>query len=212
MAPRWLLGPALLVPVVIEGCDADSHPAPPVYLRPLVLDAGAPSPPERDVGAPASIDPPLLPDWCHGERAASVGASGRSSEIAQSYSSAQERSCAALTGPMLPDQFALWTTYLDEYSSVMTGCVDLLTPPPGGILAFGPANTAAIGLPHGPLSRGDADLLIATYLAAFASALSLTAEDQARVEAHLWRSAEPEIDASQGDALALCAGFADAGN
>jgi hypothetical protein len=197
--------------VFTEGCDgSSSRLATRVYHQPSVLDAGFSLEPVREARAAAPM-PALLPDWCGSERDGSLDAAQFIDEIVGLYSNAQRASCAGLTAGMLDDQLASWWVYLNDYTRVMLGCVDLVMPPPGGILEFGPANTAAVGVSHAPLSRADAALLIGAYLSAFAGPLSLAAEDRALVEAHLWRSAEPHIDPSRRDGLALCASVSPTG-
>jgi hypothetical protein len=192
--------------------DGSPHRAPPLYLSPVLIDAGLESAPELATTAATSPATPLLPDWCGAARGAALDAALKIGEISDAYVNAQRVVCEPLTREMLEERRAAWRTYVYDYTRVMAGCVDLDMPPPGGILAFGPANTPAVGVPRPSLSRSDAALLIDAYLSAFVSALSLASEEEALVEAHLWRTAETEIDPGQVAALLVCGNAPDAGD
>jgi hypothetical protein len=151
--------------------------------------------------APASSPAPLLPDWCGPERG-ELDAARKVGEISDAYLNAQRTACAGLTQGIA---LSSWSKYIYDYTYVMAGCTDLAAPPPGGILKFGPANTRAVGLVGAALSAEDVDLLVEIYVRTFAQALSLSSEERALVEAHLLRTAEPEVDPSLPAGLAVCA-------
>jgi hypothetical protein len=191
------------------GSDDRVRPAPSiVYLSPAVIDAGVEVPHEADATVSGT---PLLRDWCGSEDAGATDAPNAIAAISSAYLAAQLVVCRSMTEEMSSAQLTAWEVYIYDYSRVMAGCLQIKMPPPGGILAFGPANTAAVGVLRSPLSREDARLLIAEYLSAFVRALALDSDDRALVETHLWRTAEFEIDASLPVGLSVCAEGGDAG-
>ncbi|MEY4545599.1 MAG: hypothetical protein RL685_1794 [Pseudomonadota bacterium] len=200
----WRIAWCELLLLSTASCDGSgSRPAPPLYLQPTVIDAVRVDGPDVLDATRASTAPPapLLPDWCGPERG-ELDAARKVGEVSDAYLNAQLVACAGLTRGIALDS---WRKYLYDYTYVMAGCVDLITPPPGGILKFGPANTGAVGLVGASLSADDVDLLVAIYARTFAQALSLSGEERLLVEAHLLRAAQPEIDPSLAEGLAVCA-------
>jgi hypothetical protein len=90
----------------------------------------------------------------------------------------------------------------------MMGCPVYEDPVAGGISAFGPANTAVLGVNRPALGRDDVTHLIDFYLAAFVQERSLSVDDQERLSAYLWKAAEPEIDPGATAVLSRCKGDA----
>jgi hypothetical protein len=130
--------------------------------------------------------------------------------IAQRYDEASIGDCRT-TGLLagLEDQpHDAWWDYLLNYSNALAGCPLIVTPLPGGIAAFGPGNTAAIGLPHPPFTREAAGLLIEKFLSAFSAGFGLAESERGLVEAHLWEVANVTI---AEDATAWMSRCSDAG-
>jgi len=186
------------------GVDARSFDE---YLVPEIADAGT---------ATSSLDPPpadeaLLDDWCSNPDAGGAMDPMRAvATITDAYLEAQRRLCPRLTEALSSAELGNFRTYVYEYTSVMVGCVNAVRPPPGGILAFGPANTPAVGLARPALSAEDARVLGEAYVAEFASALLLDEADRALVAAHVASTAQSVIDPSLSS-ISLCAASGDAG-
>lgn len=151
-------------------------------------------------------------DWCARAGSGIAAQTRFFSGIVDDYTLAQEEDCATagLTSELSDDLYPDWLNYLIGYTNAMVGCPLIDGPVPGGILAFGPANTPALGVVRAPLGRDDAERLIASYLDAFARALLLSDAERAAVESHLWGTAEAEIAAGASRTLWRCDG-ADAG-
>jgi hypothetical protein len=127
--------------------------------------------------------------------------------VSDAYFVDQRRDCrtAGLTASLPRDKNAAWLSYLFNYTNAMTGCPLIYDPPPqGGINAFGPANTPVLGIPRPTLGRDDVALLIEKYSLAFSDALELSDSERAAVEAHLWRTAESEMDPASSNTLSIC--------
>ena len=135
-------------------------------------------------------------------------------EIAKNYSAATDQDCETqgLTAAFDHQNRTDWRNYLVSYSLLMAGCPLLFGPVDGGILAFGPGNTVAIGVPRPPLGKDDAALLIERYTAAFAAALDLQPEQADAVTTHLWQTAQAQIDPAASETLSVCPTGADAGS
>jgi hypothetical protein len=97
-----------------------------------------------------------------------------------------------------------WLDYLIGYSTVMLGCPPRSTPVPGGILAFGPANTAAIRLPPPPFGRDDAELLIRYYFSSLSASVPLSESEGAYLTARLQEAAELAVDVTMTAGLSTC--------
>jgi hypothetical protein len=126
--------------------------------------------------------------------------------ITRDYESDRTADCetAGLLSQPIEELRAAWWDYLIGYSAALAGCPPLPVEVPGGIRAFGPANTAAIGVPRPRLGMDDVSSLISKYMAAFAAELGLTADERQAAEMHLWTTAEGEMDPSASDVLSTC--------
>ena len=136
--------------------------------------------------------------------------------IAQDYDAHRSADCrtAGLLPPLDAARRDEWWDYLLNYSNALAGCPLVVTPLPGGVDAFGPANTGAIGIQHPLLTELAAELLIEQYLAAFTSGFELTASDASLVEVHLRSAAAAQIQPGASDWTSRCgldAGRADSG-
>lgn len=110
----------------------------------------------------------------------------------------------ALVSALSETQVGDWLTYLINYSHALFGCGLLFDPLPGGVDAFGLANTEAVGLASPMLGTEDAALLIDIYLDSCANELTLTSAQQAELREHLEAAAQPRIDASLTAGLSDC--------
>lgn len=126
--------------------------------------------------------------------------------VAQGYDGDRAADCH--TRGLLPELGAPrrrdWWDYLIGYSLLMLGCQPRSTPVPGGILVFGPANTAAIGQPSPRLGRADVDRLSAQYMGNLVAYVPLSSAERSVVEAQLRDTAELTIDANLSDVLSQC--------
>jgi hypothetical protein len=145
-------------------------------------------------------------DWCARLGSNLLEQVDAISEISDGYYFQQEEDCrtAGLTRGLTQDQLDQWLSYLFDYTNAMTGCPLLYEPIPGGILAFGPANTSILGVARQPLGRDDAEAVLRMYLGLFSDVLVLTPEERGAVEQHLWRTAESEIGSSASMSLSTC--------
>jgi hypothetical protein len=148
---------------------------------------------------------PLLPTWC-GRAGAGIGERLiLASAIIDTYLDNQEAACetAALGADLTDDQFEIWLEYLIDYTYLLFWC-----PMPyevqGGISVFGPANTSVTGATPHPLGRDDVERLIGMYVDAFTEHLVLSDAERAQLTAHLWSTAEAEIDPTLSSALSVC--------
>jgi hypothetical protein len=148
---------------------------------------------------------PELPALCLLAGADEVEREDTFTDVAFAYHT-QTRACRthALVSAMSETQIGDWLTYLINYSQALFGCGLLFDPLPGGVDAFGLANTEAVGLASPMLGADDAALLIDIYLESCASVLTLTSEQQAELRAHLEAAAQPRIDASLTAGLSDC--------
>jgi hypothetical protein len=96
-----------------------------------------------------------------------------------------------------------WRDYLTLYTTAMAGC-PLSRPLNGGVLAFGPANTAAVGIVRPALGRDDAESLIEHYVGAFAARLSLSDTERSDVASFIGATAQSEIDPALSRSLVAC--------
>lgn len=153
-----------------------------------------------------ATEPTFPADWC--TRAGSDPDTQFATifDIAIGYATDQSEDCetSGLTHGLDGDQLTNWLNYLFGYTNAMTGCPLAFEPVEGGILAFGPANLAALGMSPPVLGRDDAGMLIGQYLARFASALQLSAAERSAVEAYLWDQAQPAIDPAASQLLSVC--------
>jgi hypothetical protein len=203
--PHWVL------PIWV-GCHGGGDPGAndsvsPAALIPEVRDAGNLVSFDLDATAPES---PLLGNWCVRSVSDAADPVRALADVADAYLAVQRDVCPRLTGALTPGQLSSFRTYIYDYTSVMAGCGNATRPPPGGILAFGPANTPAVGADPGPLSEADARVLTDAYVTVFAQAFGLDGADRALVEAHIERSARAAIDPGL-PSLSLCASVNDAG-
>jgi hypothetical protein len=180
------------------------EPFPPVQVSAAPEAPEVIPPSQVDSLRPTEPEPPF-PRWC--ERAG-IAIGDRlivANSIMDAYLDSQEAACetVALGAKLTDDEFELWIEYLIDYTYLLFWC-----PMPyeveGGISAFGPANIAVTGASRGPLGRDDAERLIAMYVDAFAQHLMLSDSERAQLAAHLWSTAEAEIDPTLSSTLALC--------
>ena len=150
--------------------------------------------------------------WCPDAGGNVVVGFGAAVRLASVYWLAQMQDCetAGLTDQMSDRQGDDWLDYLINYTYLMMGCpvgadapvdVDQVE---GGILAFGPANLAAIGLEQPRLGRDDVARLITQYVAAFVAELGLSSADETQLTAQLWSVAEPAIASDIAAGLSRC--------
>jgi hypothetical protein len=127
------------------------------------------------------------------------------------YESRRSNDCltAGLLDTSRYADFIRWQDYLTQYTAAMAGCPLIAGPLEGGILVFGPANTAAIGIRRAAVGRDDVSTLIGHYVGAFTAGLSLSTGESDALSAYLWETAESEIDPGTSSGLSRCA--ADAG-
>jgi hypothetical protein len=205
----------------------ESQPAASVDADTLLPDPGAAGSGSGQSGerSRATRVPPVattaegaLVDWCLRAGADEDAQARTMRDIGLGYLADQERRCGALTRTMNDAQRSDWANYLIAYTSVMAGCLQLSEPPPDGIRAFGPANTAAVGAADPDLHRGDIALLIELYVSLFAASLNLDGAERALVEAQLWVSVGGRLSEEAPDAVApgssdvvVCLQAADAG-
>jgi len=139
----------------------------------------APTKPAPEPASPASPDRAQHAEypWQYCQR---VGVTGQQRlqtmySIATSYDAARRGDCrtAGLTPALDERQTDAWWDYLVNYSIALAGCPLVAGPLKGGILVFGPANTAAIGVPQAALARSDIARLIDLYVTPFAAAFRL---------------------------------------
>jgi hypothetical protein len=93
----------------------------------------------------------------------------------------------------------------------MAGCPLETGPLDGGILAFGPGNTPAVGAARPDLGPDDVERLTTHYVAAFGDALSLDEDERTLIRAHLLLTAQADIDPAASGVLSICGDSADAG-
>jgi hypothetical protein len=202
-------GPALLGCSLLA-CDVTDTPP-----GTLSSDAGEREPRTKESGmtaAPAAVEvrdaaaDDLFPsNWC--TRAGATGGEQDDAmlNIGLDYLAAQKGDCRVrgLTESMTPEQDLDWGNYLIAYTYVMVGCPYLIAVP-GGILAFGPANTPAIGVARPLLGRDDVAALVGPYLDLFSERLRLSGRQRDSVEAHLLATAQPVIDPRVSGGLSRC--------
>jgi hypothetical protein len=167
----------------------------------------APDAGEGSTAAGANVRVNFQASWCAGPGQNTLLEVQLMKRIAEGYEAARAADChTAGLLPVLNDrQRTAWLEYLIGYSVVMSGCPETMAPPvEGGILVFGPGNTAAIGLTHPPFGRDDAGALIQHYLDSFSSLLMLDESERTRVETQLWSTAELVIDGAASGALSTC--------
>lgn len=97
-----------------------------------------------------------------------------------------------------------WLVYLLNYSHALFGCGLLFDPLPGGVGAFGLANTDAVGLTSPMLGADDAALLIDIYLNACSNELAMTSAELAELRGRLEAAAQPRIDPDLSSRLSDC--------
>jgi hypothetical protein len=203
------LGGAALLGCGLLACDAtDSTPSipqsDPGELNPRGADAALPPMPLEEVRDAGFED--LFPsNWCKRAGATVGDQADAMLNIGLDYLAAQKRDCrvSGLIEGMTTEQDLEWGNYLIGYTYLMAGC-SYLIPVPGGILAFGPANTYAIGLARPPLGRDDAAAVIELYLGLFGEALKLSDRQRDSVAEHLLVAAELEIDPGASGVLSRC--------
>ena len=120
------------------------------------------------------------------------------------YMQTDECRTRGLTSAMSRTQEGDWLRYLINYSHALFGCGLLFDPLPGGVGAFGPANTDAVGIPSPMLGGDDAALLVDIYLNSCTTALPLASADLAELRARLEAAAQPHIGASLSARLSEC--------
>ena len=174
----------------------------------LTTDAGSDDGPSPNSGLPFH--------FCQRIGSTPVARLGGLLRIAQDYDAHRSADCrtAGLLPPLDAARRDEWWDYLLNYSNALAGCPLVVTPLPGGVDAFGPANTGAIGIQHPLLTELAAELLIEQYLAAFTSGFELTASDASLVEVHLRSAAAAQIQPGASDWTSRCgldAGRADSG-
>jgi hypothetical protein len=192
-----------------------SEPRPPYYSdstggRPAQKDSAAA--PVSPVAGDDDTTPTGTPfAFCERAGAMPIDRLGILLLIAQHYDGACIQNCR--TVGLLPDldeeRRGAWWDYLLNYSNALAGCPLIVTPLPGGITAFGPANTAAIGVSHPPLTREAAGLLIEQFVAAFGTGFGLAASERSEVEEYLWAAATAMMAIDASDWMSQCS--ADAG-
>jgi hypothetical protein len=182
--------------------------------RTLQPDAGGVQPQYKESGMPAAsalevrdaeADDLFPSSWCTRAGATAGEQSDAMLDIGLDYLAAQKRDCRirGLTESMTRQQDLDWGNYLIAYTYVMAGCRYLMAVP-GGILAFGPANTPAIGIARPLLGRDDVAGLVKPYLDLFGERLRLSDRQRESVEAHLLVTAQPEIDPRALGVLSRC--------
>jgi hypothetical protein len=208
----------LLFATITSGCsDAGSHGQTGTGRDSAAAAEGPLSeqqlPPPPQPGANGTTSDAAFPGaWCPDGDGNVVVGFGAALRLASVYWLAQMRDCetAGLTDQMSDRQSSDWLDYLVNYTYLMMGCpvgsnalvdVDQVD---GGILAFGPANVAAIGLEQPRLGREDVANLITRYVAAFVAELGLSPADEAQLSAHLWSVADPAIAPGIAAGLSRC--------
>jgi hypothetical protein len=160
-----------------------------------------------DLTAPSGI--PFA--FCERAGAMTIDRLGILLAIARHYDEARIEDCR--TAGLLPDldeqSSKVWWDYLLNYSNALAGCPLITMPLPGGIAAFGPANTAAIGLSHPPFTQEAAGLLIEQFLRAFVAGFGLAESEEGMDEEYLWRAAAATVEEDASDWMSQCS--ADAG-
>lgn len=200
----------LVVITVIAGCEADVAPSA-VSDRDATTDLMV----EQDGGVrrtPELVDAAdgveFRARWCQNEGRDPGDRTAALARVARDYEAARTSDCR--TRGMLPEleaaQTMRWLDYLIGYSTVMLGCPPRSTPVPGGILAFGPANTTAIGVSRPALGRDDAELLIRYYLTSLSASVPLSEAESAHVEAQLRETAEAVVNVALTAGLSTCSG------
>lgn len=205
---RWL--PACVV--LLASCDSgatSSSPSVPQGLPADDLDGLARKAAELADAADAievSPDAGFRVRWCQETAEDPGGRTEVLADVALGYEATRSDDCR--TRGLLPDLDALqqrnWLDYLIGYSVVMLGCPARSTPVPGGIRAFGPANTAAIGLSHPLIGRVDVETLIGQYLGSLHAHVPLLDPESDQIEAQLRITAELVIDATVAAGLSTC--------
>jgi hypothetical protein len=137
--------------------------------------------------------------------------------IAKSYDSARIADCrtVGLLPRLDPAAQNAWWDYLLNYTIALAGCPPAVTPLPGGISVFGPANTAAIGIPRQPLTEHAAELMLDKYVTAFQDALGLSAQERASLMALMRTTLIDAIDEDASDWTSRCSadgGLGDGGH
>jgi hypothetical protein len=119
---------------------------------------------------------------------------------------AQTNECRArrLVSAMGDTQSGEWLNYLINYSHALFGCGLLYSPLPGGVDAFGPANTEAVGIPNLTFAAEDAALLIDIYMNSCTNELPVPGADIAELRARLAAAAQPNVDANQTVRISEC--------
>ena len=168
--------------------DASASPDEPTRLS---LDAG-----------PDELFPA---NWCTRAGTTAAAQANAMLEIGSEFFTLRTHDCRTrgLSEGMTGEQSLAWENYLIAYTYVMVGCRYLMTVP-GGILAFGPANTAAIGVPRPPIGEDDVTVLIELYVGVLADHLRLTPRQYGSVQSHLFAAARPEIEPGASGVLSRC--------
>lgn len=109
-----------------------------------------------------------------------------------------------LVSAMSDTQMDDWLVYLLNYSHALFGCGLLFDPLPGGVGAFGLANTEAVGVASPMLGADDVALLMDIYLTGCAKELPMTSAELAELRRRLEAAALPRIDPSLTARLSDC--------
>jgi hypothetical protein len=109
-----------------------------------------------------------------------------------------------LSSAMSSDQVGEWLYYLLNYSQALFGCGLSFEPLPGGVGAFGLANTDAVGIPSPMLGADDAALLIDVYLNSCTNELPVPNTELAQLRGRLEAAAQPRIDPSLAARFSGC--------
>jgi hypothetical protein len=168
----------------------------------------APEPVLPSLEPPSSIEQsnePALPALCLLAGADIVEREDSFTDIAFGYY-ARTDDCQSrrLINRMGDLQTGDWLNYLINYSHAFFGCGLLFDPLPGGVDAFGLANTEAVGIPNPRLGADDVALLIDLFLSSCTDELSIPSADRAQLRARLESAAQPQIDPTLTAALSEC--------
>ena len=203
----------LLAIIASVACGKGSSPEPAemdstssVRANEEAPDAMTPDMTAADTMAPSAPLPTFPANYCARAGAGPLERRAVALAIVMTYDSTRSNDCrtAGLTPRWNSDEAKPWWDYLFKYTTLMAGCPLIMGEIDGGILLFGPANTAAIGLQRPQLGRDDAQLLIDQYLDAFAAALSLADVERAAVEDYLWGTAASELGTGVSGVLSRC--------
>jgi hypothetical protein len=153
----------------------------------------------------AGTDELFPANWCTRAGATAAEQAEAMLNIGSDFYALQTRDCRTrgLTEGMSHEQRLAWENYLIAYTYVMAGCRYLMTVP-GGILAFGPGNTPAIGVARPRLGRDDVGVLSELYLGVLSERLKLSSRQSESVRAHLLATVADEIDPLASGVMSRC--------